>query len=237
MTLQCIAPQRSASAGVQERIRVLVCFDSPVLQAGLMAILSRHQDLDCRESPGQAPVPGGPAMPDVIVADHGRGIGWVNAAARAAAPESKPSVVIVTHSDRECDIRAALSGGAQGYLLIDEAPDHLAAAVRASRGGARILGPRVASRLAENVSLEALTSREESVLSLVVDGLCNKSIAGRLGISAGTVKSHLRSAFGKLGAASRTQAIAIAHRRGMLQVSTAASPREGQFTDPPHLVS
>lgn len=207
-----------------QRIKVLVCHGSPVLQAGLMAMLARHEDLACSAGDGAPPIRDGPALPDVIVADQGHGVAWAHALGAMASLQARPRVLVVTHSDRECDIRAALSGGVQGYLLVDDAPEHLAAAIRTARPGGRMLSPKVASRLAENVAGEPLTQREQAVLALVVEGLCNKSIATRLDITAGTVKSHLRSAFGKLGAASRTHAIAIAHRRGLLQQRTAAAP-------------
>jgi len=204
-----------------ERIEVWICHDNPVLQAGLMATLARHGDFDCSEADESGlRMPGSGARPDVIVADHERGLR--SADAGASVPGGlRPRVLVVTHSDRECDIRAALAGGVQGYLLLEDAPDHLAAAVRAVRLGGRVLSPRVASRLAENVAEEALTQREQEVLGLVVEGLCNKLVASRLGITVGTVKSHLRSAFGKLGANSRTQAMAIAQRRGLLDLRTA----------------
>jgi DNA-binding NarL/FixJ family response regulator len=193
-----------------------------VLQAGMMAMLARERDFDCTEDVGSALNHGSSVMPDVIVADHDHAIGWANAAARMHGTRARPRVLVVTHTDRECDIRAALSCGVQGYLLVEDVPDHLASAIRATQPG-RILSPRVASRLAENVALESLTQREEAVLGLVVEGLCNKSIANRLGITAGTVKSHLRSAFSKVGASSRTQAVAIVQRRGLLRQRSAAS--------------
>lgn len=203
-------------------IKTLVCFDNPVLQAGLMAILGRHGDLDCMAGSGPTPLHNVAAHPDVIVADYACALACAAAVARRARPDMPTQVLIVTQSDRECDIRTALAGGVQGYLLMDEAHEHLAAAVRAVRPGARILSPRAASRLAENVAQDPLTRREEAVLGLVIEGLCNKSIGSRLGITSGTVKSHLRSAFSKLGAESRTQAVAIAHRRGLFELPASA---------------
>jgi DNA-binding NarL/FixJ family response regulator len=201
---------------------VLVCVDSLVLRAGLMATLERYEGLDCTEAKGPPPEAGFAAMPDVVVADPGRGITWVRATARMMGPRARPRVLIVTHAARECEIRAALSVGVRGYLLVEEAHDHLAAAIWAVRAEGRALSPKVAAHLAENVGADSLTHREEAVLALVIEGLCNKLIASRLGITAGTVKSHLRSAFDKLGAASRTQAVAIAHRRGLLQVPSSS---------------
>jgi|UPI00068FA27C two-component system NarL family response regulator len=206
---------------LSDKTRVLVCHVSPVVRAGLMALLAPCDDLDCRLGEGDA-------LPDVIVADHERGIEWVGAIGRMPMLHAAPRVLVVTDSDRECDIRAALSAGVHGYLLINDPPEHLVAAVRSAQPGERVLSPKVASKLAQNIAAEALTLREQTVLGLVTEGLCNKSIASRLGITSGTVKSHLRSAFSKLGAASRTQAIAIAHRRGLLrQASAAPAPNGG----------
>jgi DNA-binding NarL/FixJ family response regulator len=210
----------------QERFTVLVCHASPVVQAGLVALLARHGDLECTVGGGIPPIQGGEAIPDAIVTDHGSAIEWVRATHRMEGRRARPRVLVVAHSDRECDIRAAISAGVQGYLLIDDAPEHLAAAIRSVQPGRRILSPKVASRLAESVAGEALTHREQAVLRLVIEGCCNKSIANRLGITSGTVKSHLRSAFGKLGVASRTQAVAMAHRRGLFQQHAASLPHE-----------
>jgi len=197
-------------------LNVLVCHASPVVQAGLMALLARD-GIDSASGDGAMLDRGPEKVPDVIVADFTRSIEWVAAIGRMPWLHVRPRVVLVTDSDRECDIRAALSAGVQGYLLIDDAPEHLGACIGAELPGGPFLSPKVASRLAQNVAAEALTQREQAVLGLVVEGLCNKSIGNRLGITSGTVKSHLRSAFGKLGVTSRTQAIAAAHRRGLLQ--------------------
>jgi len=212
---------------IAERIQVLVCHTSPVLAAGLTALLARHEDLDCTAGDGAALMRRRAAMPAVMVADHSGAIELLSTISTMASLHSRPRVLVVTRSDRECDIRAAISAGVQGYLLIDDAPEHLAGAIRAVQDAGAILSPRVATRLADNVASTALTMREQAVLSLVVEGLCNKSIGTRLGITSGTVKSHLRSAFSKLGAASRTQAIAIVQSRGLLQTRTAVAQHDG----------
>jgi DNA-binding NarL/FixJ family response regulator len=200
-----------------EPIRVVVRHQSPVLQAGLMAMLARFDDIACTASEGAIPIYAGATRPDVIITDHCSALQWLDSLGSVFDPRPRPRVLVVAQTDRESDIRAALSAGVQGYLLMDDSADQLVAAVRADRPERRILSPRVASRLAESMAGESLTQRELVVLALVVDGFCNKSIANRLGITSGTVKSHLRSAFGKLGVGSRTQAVAMAQRRGLIQ--------------------
>lgn len=133
--------------------------------------------------------------------------------------EKKPGPPFVG-IDREWEIRRALEHGVRGYLLVGCALDELAVGVRAVHRGARHLSTEVAARLAESVALEPLTAREEQVLRLVAEGLCNKAIGRKLGIAVGTVKSHLKSAFDKLDVESRTQAVAAVERRGLLRQST-----------------
>lgn len=86
--------------------------------------------------------------------------------------------------------------------------------------GARALSRRIAQQLAESMTGSQLTSREMEILKLVVDGMGNKLIARRLGIAVGTVKSHMKSIFDKLDVESRTQAIAVSIRRGLLSEHT-----------------
>ena len=145
-----------------------------------------------------------------------------------------PKVVILAGIDREWEIRSALSRGVRGYLLVGCALDELADGVRAVHRGARHLSPRVAARLAESMSVEPLTAREEEVLRLVVEGMCNKAIGRRLGIAVGTVKSHLKSTFDKLDVQSRTQAVAAVERRGLLrEVPQPADSRRKPAMSPP----
>lgn len=207
-----------------EPIKVLVCHDNPLWQAGLVATLARHDDIDCAESDGAAPILGAGPPPDVVVADYGRGRGLAAAVAAAVGRDARPRVLVATLADRECEIRAALASGVQGYLLLGCAPDEVTAAIRAMHRGEHVVSPKIASRLAENLAQQPLTQREQAVLRLVAEGLCNKAIARRLGITAGTVKSHLNAAFGKLGVGSRTQAMASAQRRGLLAPCEVPAP-------------
>jgi DNA-binding NarL/FixJ family response regulator len=156
-------------------------------------------------------------------------------AKRRAGTGDAYKVMIVASNNREWEIRSALECGVRGYLLIGCALDELAAGVRAVYRGVRYLSPQVAVRLAEILSGDSLTVREEEVLRLVVDGMGNKAIARRLGIAVGTVKSHLKGIFDKLNVESRTQAICAAERRGLLrevsQLSGAAVASEAPAGD------
>jgi DNA-binding NarL/FixJ family response regulator len=182
-----------------DRIRVFVLHGDPVAQAGLSVAFGRYSDLDMQNALdplGGVPWPDLPQRrcgADVVVADYANGVTLATQAAREGNPASSSKVVVVGGIDREWEIRSALERGVRGYLLVGCSLDELAAGVRAVHRGARHLSPQVAARLAESISLQPLTAREEEVLRLVVEGLCNKPIGRRLGIAVGTVKSHLKS--------------------------------------------
>jgi DNA-binding NarL/FixJ family response regulator len=189
-----------------DRIKVRVLHDDPIAHAGLLAACRRYPDLEVQEEPNY------PA--EVVVADYSNGVAL--ASRHALDPARSLKVMVIAGTDREWEIRHALERGVRGYLLVGCALDELAAGVRAVHKGGRHLCPKVAARLAESISRVPLTAREEEVVGLVTEGLCNKSIAARLGIAPGTVKSHLKVIFDKLDVKSRTQAAAVAEQRGLL---------------------
>jgi DNA-binding NarL/FixJ family response regulator len=203
-------------------IRVLVLHGDPVAQAGLLVAFGRYPDLEVQNTAEPLDGVRSPVLPhrgcavDVVVADYSNGVTLATQATRQGNSAASPKIVVVAGIDREWEIRSALERGVRGYLLVGCSLDELAAGVRAVHRGARHLSPQVAARLAESISLEPLTAREEEVLGLVVEGLCNKAIGRRLGIAVGTVKSHLKSTFDKLDVESRTQAVAAVERRGLL---------------------
>lgn len=208
------------------RIRVLVLHDDALARAGLSATFSRHQDLEVvndEESDGIAPqvcLPGN-AVVDVVVADYGNGIELAIKGSKRLGQDRAVKIMVVASSDRECEIRNALGRGVLGYVLMGGALEELASAVRAVHRGTRYLSSQVALRLAESMSGDPLTAREEEVLRFVVEGMGNKLIARRMDIAVGTVKSHLKGIFDKLNVDSRTQAICAAERRGLLRDASA----------------
>jgi NarL family two-component system response regulator LiaR len=118
-------------------------------------------------------------------------------------------------------IREALEAGAIGYLLKDVSADDLAAAIRAAHSGRATLSPEATQSLVETANQPPaptydLTERERAVLGLMVEGLNNTQIASRLVVSPSTVKSHVSSILAKLGVASRTEAVTLALRRGLI---------------------
>jgi two-component system NarL family response regulator len=125
--------------------------------------------------------------------------------------------MILTHNDTEAKICHALEQGARGYLLLGCSLKDLMDGLRSVHGGGIALGPLVAIRITDSMKQQALTRREEDILAQIMLGLSNKRIASKLAVAVGTVKTHVKSILRKLDAASRTEAAAIAQRRGILQ--------------------
>jgi DNA-binding NarL/FixJ family response regulator len=206
-------------------IRVVVADDHRVVRVGLEQLLATFDDVEavgfaaggeeavalCRE-----------LEPDVLLLDLSMpdmdGI-EVTDMLRESVPRTRV-VVFTSFSDRERIVRA-LDAGAIGYLLKDAEPEEILGAIRAAARGESPLAPRAAAELlADRKSRPPtveLTGRELEVLRLVVDGLANKQIARRLGISEKTVKGHLTNLFQRIGVADRTQAALWAERTGVLR--------------------
>lgn len=197
-------------------IRIHVDHVDPLTRAGLSSALQAYPEFEIV----QAPLLEAWSGIDVLATDLTTGLGHLGSPRGAG---DRLRVLIVTTSDRECDVRLALKRGARGYVLQGTSLDQLAEAVREVFNGRVHLGTSVAQRLAESLYGNTLTSREEQVLRCVIEGLCNKEIAARLDLSVGTVKSHLRAVYAKLDVRSRTHAVAVAARRGLVQAGSAAS--------------
>jgi NarL family two-component system response regulator LiaR len=204
-------------------IRVLLADDHAVVRSGLGAFLLAADDL---ELIGEA-ANGAEAVrrcaelrPDVVLMDlQMPEVDGVEAtrAIRQRWPETQ--VLILTSFREEERVQAALVAGAIGYLLKNVTADELAEAIRAVRAGRPALAPEATQALIQASvrppapPAEELTEREREVLALMVEGLTNDGIAARLSISRSTVKYHVSSILGKLGAGSRTEAVALALQR------------------------
>jgi DNA-binding NarL/FixJ family response regulator len=127
-------------------------------------------------------------------------------------------IIILTTAEGDVDIQRALEAGARGYLLKSMPPRQMVETIRQVYAGKKRVPPEVAAQLAEHMSDEGLSEREVDVLRHVAEGNRNRDIAERLFISEETVKMHLKHISEKLGAADRTQAVAIAVRRGIIHL-------------------
>lgn len=203
-----------------DKVRVVVAHADAIVNAGLAALLGASADFAVTiDGAGAAD----PAGADVVIVDHKAGLEHMRRRGDPQpadhAPHGKaeqPRVLIVTQLDREWEVRTAMMAGVHGYLLQNSAPDQLLAAVRSLSRGMRYLSADLSRCVADSFTRIGLTSRETDVLQLLAQGQCNKSIARELGIGVGTVKTHVKGLFDKLGATARTHAVVLATRRGLV---------------------
>jgi DNA-binding NarL/FixJ family response regulator len=205
--------------GQGARLRVLVVAAYPALRAGLVSLLASDRQLEPITTEGAELGDAGSA-PAAIVVDYSAGEPEEILSIAEAFPQS---ALVMIGADPASD-GPGLSGPPVAYLPSEVDAAALTAAVRAAASGLIVLDPTVAgatgvhthARTSEGA--ETLTAREREVLLLVAEGLPNKAIARELGISEHTAKFHVGSLLGKLGAASRTEAVTLATRRGILPV-------------------
>jgi two-component system NarL family response regulator len=196
-----------------EQVRVVIAHADPIVSAGLAALLGAHGDMQITVTHSEAASHAGA---DVVVLDHRNGLEHMRRAANAHHGEQQARVLIVTQLEREWEVRTAMMAGVHGYLLQNSDPEQLLTAVRTLSRGMRYLSAELSRCVADSFTRIGLTSRETDVLQLLAQGQCNKSIARELGIGVGTVKTHVKGLFDKLGATARTHAVVLATRRGLV---------------------
>jgi two-component system NarL family response regulator len=135
---------------------------------------------------------------------------------RGEKPEAR--IIVLTTFDGDEDIYRAIQAGAKGYLLKDAPREALMNCIRRVHAGETCIPVHLAAKLAGRVSGETLSEREIEVLKLMAQGKSNKEIGSALLISEGTVKSHVKSIFAKMNVLNRTQAVATASQRGLIQL-------------------
>lgn len=202
-------------------IKVVLVDDHAVIRMGLAQLLAAVSDIEVvgEAANGEEAIAVVEATrPDVVLMDlQMPGMDGVTATRRIVDAGLADVLVLTSFSDNE-RIVGALDAGAVGYLLKDADPDDVLDGIRAVSRGESPIHPRAARALigtrAGSTNVQ-LTAREAEVLGLVKDGLANKQIARRLGISERTVKAHLTSAFARIGVADRTQAALWVERHGL----------------------
>ena len=205
-----------------DKLRIMLVDDHDLVRVGLRSIIALEPDMTvCAEaSTGeQARALFRAHRPDVTLMDlrlpGASGTETVQAI-RLEFPDAR--IVIISTYVGDEEIYGALQAGAMAYLPKSVQREELTAAIRKASAGHRHIPAEVAARLAERVTRSQLSSRELEVLRLLVGGRRNREIAGALVISEGTVKLHVSSILGKLGAADRTEAVTVALQRGIVQL-------------------
>lgn len=216
------AEQWEAQMSEPNRIRVFSVDDHPLLREGIAAMINSQPDMTLvaqAATGGESILKFREHVPDVTLMDlRLPDMSGIDAliAIRTEQPDAR--VIMLTTFEGDVEIQRALQAGARGYLLKSMPPDEIVDAIRQVHAGKKRVPAEVAAHLAEHLSDEALTEREIDVLRHLAGGNRNKDIAERLFISEETVKVHVKHIMEKLGASDRTQAVAIAVRRGIIQL-------------------
>src|SRR6201982_506642 len=204
------------------RITVLIADDHSVVREGLVSLITRKADMTVigEASNGREAVDlWKQHRPDVTLLDlRMPELDGVGAIKEIRELDPNAHIVVLTTFDGDEDIYRAIKTGAKGYLLKDAAREALMECIRKVHAGETCIPPALAAKLAERVSGETLSAREIEVLQRIAAGKSNKEIGAELFISEGTVKTHVKSIFSKLDVVSRTEAVATATRRGLIQL-------------------
>ena len=215
------APAGTRPAAVR-RASVLVVDDHALVRTGVANIISQEPDLQvvAEAANGQEAVEAFARLrPDVTLLDLRMPVmEGVEAVRQIREIDPGARVIVLTTYDTDEDIARALKAGAKAYILKDIAAAALVACIHDVLAGKTYLAPAAAAKLAERVTQVQLTPRELAALRSLADGRSNKEIATALDISERTVKTPLAHLFEKLGVTSRTEAIKVASRRGLVRL-------------------
>src|SRR3984957_8980433 len=210
------------AAVMQTKIRVVLADDHPAVRDGLAAMVNQQADMEVVAEAGD----GEEAIalyeqhrPDVMVLDlrmpKRDGVAVVQ---RVLELYPKACILVMTTYDGDEDIFQCLSQGAKGYLLKDAPRQEILSAIRAVSEDRPYTSSSVAAKALQRMAKPSLTQRELDVLQLVAQGRSNKDIARRLAITEGTAKTPVKATLTKLDAISRPEAVAVAHKRGMIRL-------------------
>ena len=203
-------------------IRLLVVDDHPSMRMGLVAMLNNQADMIVVAEAGD----GAEAVdayertkPDVVLMDlRMPNVSGVEAILAIRSNDPSARIIVLSTYDWDEDIHRAIESGAKSYLLKDMSTEEITGTVRAVYLGEAVLPRHVEERLEERSQRDHLSQREREVLEALVMGHSNKEISADLGISEETVKSHLKTIYGKMRVRDRTEAAIAAIRHGIVHI-------------------
>ena len=212
----------SSAKSSGKEIRILIADDHPVVREGIVTILGLQNDLkvvgQARDGE-EACLLYDKLFPDILLLDlrmpkkDGQDV-----LTELMTRKPRPRIIVLTNSAKTEDLRRSLTAGAKGYLLKGAQPRQVWDTIREVFAGKSSLPPDVAAQLADSMALPQLSERELQVLKQMGLGKSNKEIGQVLYISEFTVKSHVKVILKKLNAIGRTEAIAIASERGLINL-------------------
>lgn len=201
-------------------LRILIADDHKVVRAGLASILAYEEDFEVvgEAANGQEAVTRAQELrPDIVIMDILMPVmDGIEATRRICAAEPSVRVLVLTTDGNPDDLRRALEAGAKGAVLKTVMDDELIARIRKVAVGGQSVSPEVRKLLKTEPPLPPFTERQLAILRLVAKGYSNEEIAKRFDITVSGVKRHLHPVFEKLGATTRTEATALALKRGLL---------------------
>jgi DNA-binding NarL/FixJ family response regulator len=214
--------QAESSAEEPKKIRVLIADDHVTVLEGLAAMIGRQPDMVvvAEAADGQEAIDLWIThRPDVTLLDlRMPKLDGVGAIEEIRKRDSSARIIVLTTYDTDTEILRAVKAGTKAYLLKDARREELLDCIRRVHRGETCFPASLVEKVAAGLSSEPLTGRELNVLELLARGKSNKEIGVSLYISETTVKSHLRSIFRKLNVLSRTEAISVAGRRGLIRL-------------------
>lgn len=205
-------------------ICILIVDDHPVVVAGLTSMLSTQPGLKVLGSAtsGEEALESLRAKPaDLLLLDlRMPGMSGVDTLLALKREKINTRVIVLSSHETDEDVYRAVRAGAQAYLLKNSKQSEMVEAIRTVYQGKRYFPPHIAARLTERMMRTDLTARESEVLHMLARGLTNKEIGSALDISGNTVRNHVNSIIEKLEVADRTEAVAVAIQRGLIELPT-----------------
>jgi DNA-binding NarL/FixJ family response regulator len=213
------------------RIRVLVADDQSMVRAGFRMLLAGEEDIEvvAEASNGLEAVSKAARFhPTIVLMDiRMPELDGLEATRRILAADPAARILILTTFDLDEYIYEGLRAGASGFVLKDEPPEQLLAAIRTVAAGDALLSPTITRRVIKQFAriprpetpkgVDELTAREREILRLIVDGLSNAEIGEKLYISDTTVKTHVTHILQKLNLRDRVQAVVLAYQTGLFE--------------------
>jgi DNA-binding NarL/FixJ family response regulator len=198
-------------------LRCLIVDEHPVVRQGIRALLERElPGVEVIDAPSASTVPAG-EPPDVVVVDPSHASGNVEALVAELRETIDSAIVIFTGNGGPRLLADALKAGVKGYVRKDSPPEDLVRAIRAAHSGEFYVDPALSSTIVLEEGDRTLTARQREILQMLADGMQTDAVAKELGLSTETVRTHTKRILAKLHADTRTQAVAIAIRNGLIQ--------------------